>query len=28
LGVLLLVVLVFAGLGDIGEFLERLKTGA
>ena len=27
LGVLLLVVLVFAGLSDIGEFLEKFKTG-
>lgn len=28
LGVLLLIILVFAGLSDIGEFLERLKTGS
>lgn len=28
LGVLLLIVLVFAGLSDIGEFLEKIKTGA
>jgi hypothetical protein len=27
LGVLLLVVLVFAGLSDMGEFLEKFKTG-